>query len=93
MAKEDIKRYSAEQLKDMVATGDYYPTPEDAPTHELDESFWENAYVVSPEGKRVSVHLRLEPEVFDFFKQGGKGHLTRMAAVLRAYVEAKKRDG
>ena len=40
---------------------------------------------------RQSVHLRLEPEVVDFFKADGKGHITRMQAVLRAYVDAQKR--
>lgn len=32
------------------------------------------------------------PEVFAFFvqKTGGKGHQTRMQAVLKAYVEARK---
>ncbi len=40
---------------------------------------------------RQSVHLRLEPECVAFFKAGGKGHITRMQAVLRAYVDAQKR--
>jgi uncharacterized protein (DUF4415 family) len=40
---------------------------------------------------RQSVHLRLEREVVEFFKAGGKGHITRMQAVLRAYVDAHKR--
>jgi len=29
--------------------------------------------------------------VVDLFKAGGKGHITRMQAVLRAYVDAQKR--
>jgi uncharacterized protein (DUF4415 family) len=40
---------------------------------------------------RQSVHLRLEPEVVDYFKADGKGHITRMQAVLRAYVDAQTR--
>lgn len=38
-----------------------------------------------------SVHLKLDPEVFACFvaETGGKGHLTRMQNVLRAYVKAK----
>lgn len=43
-----------------------------------------------PEPKQ-SVHLRLDRDVIAFFKRQGKGHLTRMQAVLRAYVEARKR--
>jgi uncharacterized protein (DUF4415 family) len=39
---------------------------------------------------KVSVHLRLDPDVFEWFKSKGKGHLTRMNAVLRAYYEANR---
>jgi uncharacterized protein (DUF4415 family) len=41
--------------------------------------------------EKRSVHLRLEPEVFAYFKAGGKGHLTRMQNVLKAYVKAKQK--
>jgi uncharacterized protein (DUF4415 family) len=34
--------------------------------------------------------MRLDPEVLAWFKQSGKGYLSRMNAVLRAYVEAQK---
>jgi uncharacterized protein (DUF4415 family) len=40
---------------------------------------------------RQSVHLRLDPGVVEFLKAGGKGHITRMQALLRAYVDAQKR--
>jgi len=36
------------------------------------------------------VHLRIDPEVWEFFHAGGKGHLTRMNDVLRSYVDAQK---
>jgi uncharacterized protein (DUF4415 family) len=39
---------------------------------------------------KVSVHLRVDPDVFAWFKSKGKGHLTRMNAVLRAYYEANR---
>ena len=32
------------------------------------------------------------PDAVDWFKGAGKGHLTRMNAVLRAYVEAQKQS-
>lgn len=38
-----------------------------------------------------SVHLKLDRDVFDFFKSQGKGHLTRMQNVLKAYVRAQTR--
>jgi uncharacterized protein (DUF4415 family) len=47
------------------------------------EPDWTRAKLVFTEPKR-SVHLRLEQEIIDFFKaQGkGKGHISRMQAVL-----------
>ena len=65
-------------------------TSPDAPEAEsLGADFWKNARVVMPAGK-TSVHLRLDSDVVEWFKANGKGHLTRMNAVLRAYVDAQK---
>jgi uncharacterized protein (DUF4415 family) len=52
--------------------------------------FWDHAKLLLPERKR-QITLRLDPEVIDFFKRTGKGYQSRMGAVLRSYVEAKKR--
>jgi uncharacterized protein (DUF4415 family) len=66
-------------------------TRTDAPEAEsLGEDFWNSAHVVLPAGK-TSVHLRLDNDVVEWFRSHGKGHLTRMNAVLRAYMETKKR--
>lgn len=76
----------------MARRGELYPTAADAEEIELDESFWRNAVVVMPPGEpKTSVHLRVDPDVFDWFKRQGKGHLTRMNAVLRAYYEANRK--
>jgi uncharacterized protein (DUF4415 family) len=48
---------------------------------------WTQAQLVLPQAKK-SVHLRLEEEIIDFFKSKGKGHISRMQAVLKAYVDA-----
>ena len=73
----------------MAARGDYVPTRADAPEIELDEDIWRHAQVVVPPGK-TSVHLRVDADVLAWFKAQGRGHLTRMNAVLRAYMEAHK---
>ena len=65
-------------------------TSADAPAAaSLGAAFWKSARVVMPAGK-TSVHLRLDSDVVEWFRARGKGHLTRMNAVLRAYVEAQK---
>jgi uncharacterized protein (DUF4415 family) len=52
--------------------------------------FWDNAQVLMPETKQ-QITLRLDPEVIRFFKRTGKGYQSRMGAVLRSYVEAKRK--
>lgn len=74
----------------MRAQGLTRATPADAPEIELDEEFWRNARVVSTaEPRKTSVHLRIDPETFAFFRAAGKGHLTRMAKVLKAYAQSQ----
>ena len=55
----------------------------------LGEEFWSQARVVMPRGK-TSFHLRVDSDVFEWFRKQGKGHLSRMNAVLRAYVDAHR---
>lgn len=67
------------------------PDPEAAEDAEdLPDGFWDDAVLESPRTR--SVHLRIDGDVWDHFmaETGGKGHLTRMQAVLRAYVKAKR---
>ena len=67
-------------------------TRPDSPNAEsLGEAFWKSARVVLSPGK-TSVHLRLDSDVVEWFKSRGKGHLTHMNAVLRAYVDTQKRS-
>jgi uncharacterized protein (DUF4415 family) len=46
---------------------------------------WTKAKLVLPQAKQ-SVHLRLDQEIIGIFKSAGKGHISRMQAVLKAYV-------
>jgi uncharacterized protein (DUF4415 family) len=65
-------------------------TRPDAPAHELDAAFWRHAKVVLPPPGKTSVHIRLDRDVLAWFRRQGRGHLSRMNAVLRSYMEAKK---
>lgn len=58
---------------------------------ELDEAFFRNARLVLPSTSgKTAVTLRLDRDVLDWFKAQGKGHLTRMNAVLKAYVATQR---
>ena len=88
MADDAIRRSSLDEIKRMRARGLTSATPADAPEIELDEEFWRNARIVSTaEPRKTSVRRRLDPETFAFFRAAGKGHLTRMAKVLKAYAQ------
>ena len=88
MTDANLKRASLEEILRMKAAGELFhdPTAPEGP------EFWAKARVEGPRRTR-SVHLKLDPEVFAYFvaETGGKGHLTRMQAVLRAYVEARRK--
>ncbi len=89
--KSTIVRYSLSEIEALRERG-FDKTRPDAPRAEsLGEDFWKSARVAMPSGK-TSIHLRLDRDVVDWFKSRGKGHLTRMNAVLRSYVEAQKRS-
>jgi uncharacterized protein (DUF4415 family) len=88
MADADTKKYSLDELRDMRERGETKTRP-DAPTYDLDTDFWENAQVVMPPGKS-SIHLRVDTDVLQWFKKQGRGHLSRMNAVLRSFMEAQK---
>ena len=101
----DIRTYTADEIRAMRRRGadrtDWAKVDamteadleraiaEDEDERDL-EPDWTRAALVLPR-PRQSVHLRLDREVVEFFKAGGKGHITRMQAVLRAYVDAHKR--
>jgi uncharacterized protein (DUF4415 family) len=52
--------------------------------------FWDQATVRLPSNKQ-QITLRLDPEIIGWFKRTGKGYQSRMGAVLRSYVEAKRK--
>lgn len=47
---------------------------------------WNNATIELPQPKAV-LNMRVDKEVLDYFRKGGKGYQSRINAVLRSYVE------
>lgn len=90
MNSSTIRRASLADLRKMKDEGKLAPDGEALETETLPADFWKDADIREPRTPK-SVHLKLDPEVFEFFKSRGKGHLTRMQDVLRAYVRAHQR--
>jgi uncharacterized protein (DUF4415 family) len=59
------------------------------PDADIPNPDWTRARLLLPQPKQ-SVHLRLDPDLLAWYRQQGSGHLTRMNAVLRAYMEAHR---
>jgi uncharacterized protein (DUF4415 family) len=87
--KSTIVRHSLSEIRAMRERGEGRTSADAPAAASLGAAFWKSARVVMPNGK-TSVHLRLDSDVVEWFKAHGKGHLTRMNAVLRAYVEAQR---
>mgnify|MGYP000149638566 CR=1 FL=1 len=91
MTEPDIRRASLEEIRRMKDRGELYHNPDAPVGPQLGAEFWAGAKIVESKKPR-SVHLKLDPEVFDFFvsETNGKGHLTRMQDVLKSYMNARK---
>jgi uncharacterized protein (DUF4415 family) len=88
---------SVSELFETFDRGETQPPRRNAVEIELSDEFWRNAKLMppliarTPAEPKASVHLRVDPDVLRWFKGQGKGHLTRMNAVLRAYYEANRK--
>ena len=90
-AKSTIVKHSLKEIESLRKAGRDATLPDAPEAESLGPEFWKSARVVIPTGK-TSVHLRLDSDIVEWFKARGKGHLTRMNAVLRAYVDTHKRS-
>lgn len=99
---EDIRSYTAEELRAKKAKSQTNLSRVDAMSdNELERIIaadpdekgicpdWTKAKLILPRAKH-SVHLRLEEEIIEFFKGEGRGHISRMQAVLKSYVDAHR---
>ena len=87
--KSTTVSFSLNEARKQAAKEQFQTRPDAPEAEDLGEDFWKNAKVVVPHGK-TSVYLRLDSDVVEWFRAKGKGHLTRMNAVLRAYVDAHR---
>ena len=82
---------SKKRLAEIEAIRDEDIDTSDIP--EVDEAFFETAKLVMPAGTgKTAISMRIDDDVLKWFKAQGKGHLSRMNAVLRAYMLAHHAD-
>jgi uncharacterized protein (DUF4415 family) len=85
-----LKTTSLDDIRKMKDAGNLKPARRAtlAP-EELPNEFWDDAEIIEPNTK-TAISLRVDADVLEYFKSQGKGHLTRMNAVLRSYVKAQR---
>jgi uncharacterized protein (DUF4415 family) len=99
---EDIRRYTAEQLRARRARGE--SQTDGAAVHaeteaeleadiasdpdwaDIPADWYRNAVLVTSAKRLLS--LRINTDIVDWFREQGPGYQTRMNAVLRAYMQA-----
>lgn len=94
MSEKDIKSYTLEQIRGMKGQTNWDRLQKQAdfegPDEDDFEVDWSRAVMVEGLNKKP-ISLRVDPDVLEFFREGGSGYQTRINAVLRAYVEAQKK--
>jgi uncharacterized protein (DUF4415 family) len=58
------------------------PLPED----------WESTVQIGIPARKQAVHIRLDPDILDWFRAQGPGYQTRINAVLRAFVQSRRKS-
>jgi uncharacterized protein (DUF4415 family) len=54
------------------------------------DDWWSDAVLVAPP-KKHAISIRVDEDVLDFFKKDGTGYQRRMNAVLRSYMQQKRK--
>jgi uncharacterized protein (DUF4415 family) len=52
---------------------------------------WESAIMIGLPLAKQDIHIRLDGDILDWFKALGRGYQTRINAVLRAFVQTRRR--
>ena len=58
---------------------------------DYDDADWSEAVLVIPP-KKKAISIRVDEDVLDFFKREGAGYQRRMNAVLRSYMQQKRKQ-
>jgi uncharacterized protein (DUF4415 family) len=92
-----IVRYTIDELKRMPSKTDWKRLDamsdddidcSDIPP--LDKAWFKGATLVIPQPKKP-ISLRIDPEIYTWFKRQGPRYQSRINAVLKAYMEAHRK--
>ena len=76
------------EMPDAQAEANALADPDSPPT---DVVFWADVDMQEPDARKIPIHIRVTPDVLDFFKKSGPGYQTRINRVLEQYVNWQQR--
>jgi uncharacterized protein (DUF4415 family) len=75
-----LDRLSESEIEEMASSDPDHPP--------LDDEFWRRADEVAP---KEAISIKLDADVLAWFRSKGRGYQTRINAVLRRYMEARRK--
>ena len=75
-----LKQLTPSQIEKMAVSDPDHPP--------LDDDFWKG---VDHAPRKEAISIKLDEDVLTFFRKQGRGYQTRINAVLRRYMQAKRR--
>jgi uncharacterized protein (DUF4415 family) len=103
MSEKRIKSYSVDEVRAKRRTKTDWSRLDKLTDAEIDRAIaddpdwaefkdidWSDAVLVIPP-KKKAISIRLDEDVLDFFRRGGAGYQRRMNAVLRSYMQDRKK--
>lgn len=89
MSKQDKSMWDkVAAMPNSQAEANAMADSDNAPT---DTMFWADVDMQEPDTRKVPIHIRVAPDVLDFFKKDGPGYQTRINRVLEQYVNWQQR--
>ena len=89
MKKRDNSMWdNVKDMPDAQAEANALADPDSPPT---DVVFWADVDMQEPDARKIPIHIRVTPDVLDFFKKSGPGYQTRINRVLEQYVNWQQR--
>ena len=79
---EKLRKLTDEEIDASIAN--------DPDWEEFKDLDWDKAVLIIPP-KKKPISIRVDEDVLDYFKAEGTGYQRRMNAVLRSYMEQKKK--
>lgn len=82
-----------DRLNNMTEEEIHETALSDSDAQPTDYEFWKDAKVVTPDMRaKKQLTIRVDMDVYEWFKATGKGYQTLMNNVLKSYVEAQRQQ-